>query len=228
MAQPVIVIEGLTKDYAQGVLRKRTCRALDPHFIHAYKFGALFLPEPSPRGAGQPELAAAFIRRGMVNNPQKWRFYVDLGFIHYWDERDFRKASETYLEGSKQPGAQPWMAVMAAKIAEEGQSSRISYFIWKQAYDTTPDSIIRHNALEHLNALTAAEDLGQLTRIVDEYSQQFHHPPVAMHDLIASHMLRGQPLDPAGFPYSLTSAGAPVLDLSSTIDLKILQPTVPR
>ena len=66
---------------------------LDPHLLVAYKFGAIFLAEPAPRGAGRPDLAVALIRRGIVANPEEWRLWHDLGFIYYWDIKDYEKAS---------------------------------------------------------------------------------------------------------------------------------------
>ena len=38
---------------------------LDPHFNIAYRFGAIFLAEPSPGGAGRPDLAIALLEKGL-------------------------------------------------------------------------------------------------------------------------------------------------------------------
>jgi tetratricopeptide (TPR) repeat protein len=93
---------------------------LDPNLIVAYRFGAMFLSQAPPTGAGRPDQAVELIRRGIQANPEYWRLYEDLGFVYYFDLKDYQKASEAFLEGSKNPNAQLWMKVMAAKIAADG------------------------------------------------------------------------------------------------------------
>jgi hypothetical protein len=81
---------------------------LDPNMIVAYRFGAIFLSQAAPAGAGRPDQAVELIRRGIQANPDYWR----PGRI--WDSsttrlKDYQKASEAFLEGSKKPNAQVWM-----------------------------------------------------------------------------------------------------------------------
>ena len=99
---------------------------LDPHLLPAYRFGAMFLSEKAPDGAGRPDFAVELIQRGIRENPEYWRFYEDLGFIYYIDLKDYTKASQAFAEGSKNPEAAVWMKVMAAKIAAEGESFETS------------------------------------------------------------------------------------------------------
>ena len=39
---------------------------LDPHFMVAYRFGAIFLAEPDPGGAGRPDLAVKLLEKGVA------------------------------------------------------------------------------------------------------------------------------------------------------------------
>jgi len=126
--------------------------ALDPQLVVAYKFGAVFLTEPSPHGAGRPDLAVRLLRQAIANNPNEWRLWADLGMIYY-ENHDYRNAAEAYRLGSLHPKASEWMKVMAAKIALEGGTPQISFFLWTQIYNSTPDPMIRKNALEHLQQL---------------------------------------------------------------------------
>lgn len=103
---------------------------LDPNLLPAYRFGAIFLSQKAPTGAGRPDLAVQLIERGIKANPDFWRLYEDLGFVYYFDLKDYKKASEAFLEGSKQPGALVWMKVMAAKVAADGDSYETSSFLW--------------------------------------------------------------------------------------------------
>src|SRR5207244_1481423 len=45
---------------------------LDPRFNIAYRFGAIFLAEPYPGGAGRPDLAVQLLRKGLSARPDKW------------------------------------------------------------------------------------------------------------------------------------------------------------
>lgn len=201
---------------------------LDPHLLVAYKFGAIFLAEPPPKGAGRPDLAVKLIQRAIVNNPDDWRLWSDLGFIYYWDMKDYRRASEAYLEGSRRPGARDWMRVMAAKIAEEGGSRRTSRFLWEQIYRSTRDPNIRRNAEEHLQSLKAEEDAESLEKLAAEFRQRFGRFPGSVRELVEAGMLPGPPVDPAGYPYVLTPDGRVRLNPSSPINSEILKPVLPH
>ena len=61
---------------------------LDPRFTIGYRFGAIFLAEPHPGGAGRPDLAIALLKNGVARNPEKWDYYHDIGFIYYWNLHD--------------------------------------------------------------------------------------------------------------------------------------------
>lgn len=200
--------------------------ALDPHLLVAYKFGAIFLAEPSPVGAGRPDLAADLVRRGIEANPQEWSLWANLGFIHYWYQREYQKAADAYLEGAKHPGAQAWMRGMAAKILEEGGSPANSRFLWAQIYHSTREPALRKNALEHLETLDAEEDAGNLEKLAAEYRKRFGHYPAAMRDMIAAGLLRGVPVDSLGHPFVLSRDGKVNLDPASPIKSDILKPAI--
>src|SRR6202051_1611803 len=104
---------------------------LDPHLMPVYPFGSLFLSDAPPRGAGRPDLAAELIERGIRANPDQWRLYYDLGFVYYFDMKDYAEAYDALYEGSKNPKAFIWMKAMAAKIATEGNSVERSTFLWR-------------------------------------------------------------------------------------------------
>ena len=99
------------------------------------------------------------MERGIRANPNEWRLYYDLGFIYYFDAKDYPKAAAAFLEGSKNPDAFVWMKVMAAKIAAEGESPETSLFLWQDIYNTTKDAAVKENALTHLQLLQACGGL---------------------------------------------------------------------
>ena len=139
----------------------------------AYRFGSMFLSESSPRGAGHPDLAMQLLERGIQANPDYWRFYEDLGFIYYFDLKDYAKASEAFAEGSKNPDAQIWMKMMAAKIAAEGESFETSIFLWRTVYESAKDPTgERKLRLRICNCFEATEDCKQLDALADEFAKK--------------------------------------------------------
>lgn len=190
---------------------------LDPNLLPAYRFGAIFLSQGAPTGAGRPDLAVQLIQRGIKANPEFWRFYEDLGFVYYFDLKDYRKASEAFLEGSKQPHALVWMKVMAAKIASEGESYQTSFFLWNDIYTTTTDPQIKENAKVHLQLLRAKEDCRQIDLLADEYEKRFGRRPKRVEELVRAGLLRGMPADPLGYTYEFGENGKAELNLDSPL-----------
>ncbi len=190
---------------------------LDPNLIVAYRFGAIFLSQRAPGGAGRPDLAVQLIQRGIKANPDYWRLYEDLGFIYYSDMKDYKKASEAFLEGSKNPKALIWMKVMAAKIAAEGESYETSFFLWNDVYTTASDPQIKENAKAHLQLLKAHEDCRRLDLLADEYEKRFGRRPKRVSELAQAGMLRGAPVDPLGYDYVFDDNGKAVLNVNSPL-----------
>ena len=190
---------------------------LDPNLLVAYRFGSTFLSEPSPRGAGHPELGIALLTRGIQANPEYWRFYEDLGFIYYFELKDYPKASAAFAEGSKNPDAQIWMKIMAAKIAAEGESLATSIFLWSEVYQTTKDPQVRGNAMSHLQLLRAEQDCKQLDALADEFQKRTGRRPTRVGELVQAKLLARLPVDPMGFPYVFGPDGKAVLNIDSPL-----------
>ena len=190
---------------------------LDPNLVIAYRFGAMFLSPPAPGGAGRPDLAVQLIQRGIQANPDYWRLYEDLGFVYYFDLKDYQKASAAFLEGSKNPKALVWMKIMAAKVAAEGESFETSMFLWKDIYDSTTDPMVKKNALTHMQLLRVKEDCKRLDALADEFEKRFGRRPARISDLAQAGLIRGIPRDPSGYAYVVGKDGKAELNLDSPL-----------
>ena len=190
---------------------------LDPHLIVAYRFGSMFLSEPPPSGAGKPELAVQLLQRGIQANPEYWRFYEDLGFVYYFEMKDYRKAAEAFLEGSKKPGALIWMKAFAARISEKGETPETSAMLWSEIYNSTKDPTIKENAKIHLQLLRAQGDCGELNRLAGEYEKRTGRRPSNMSDLVSSGLLPGAAVDPEGYVYAFDAEGKAQINAASPL-----------
>jgi tetratricopeptide (TPR) repeat protein len=196
---------------------------LDPHLLIAYRFGSLFLAGKPPEGAGDPQRAIYLLERGIVNNPDYWRMWEDLGFIYYWDMKDYARAVRAFQTGSEQPGALPWMRVLAASVAAQGGEIQSSRILWREIARSAENDSIRHSADIHLAALDALEALKRLDGLLALYKQKEGQEAHSMQDLAATGYLRGIPLDPSGEPFIVGSDGHAALGSKTRIDLGLVQ-----
>jgi hypothetical protein len=192
---------------------------LDPKLMIAYRFGAIFLSEQPPVGPGRADLAVELVQRGIAENPDEWRLYEDLGFLYSIHLKDYQKAAAAYLQGSKNPNAQVWMKVMAARVAETGNSLETSRLIWNEIYATTKDERVRSRAKQHMQSLDAALGLKRLNESSEEYWRKFGRFPASMQELRDARLVGGTLQDPAGYPYVMGPNGVPQLDPKSSIVL---------
>lgn len=180
---------------------------LDPQLIVAYETGSIFLSQKPPEGAGEPDKAVALVEKGIRANPDYWRLYFTLGFIHYIDRHDYKAANQAFLKGSEVPGALPWMKVMAARMAERADDPRTALYLWKAIYDSTTDHNLRDTALKHLASLAVQVDIEELEKRARAYRERLGAFPAAWSDMIRTGQLLDVPLDPTGTAYRLMPGG---------------------
>jgi len=180
---------------------------LDPNLIPPYRFGSTFLAEPAPRGANRSDLAVALLNRGIAANPDEWRLYEDLGFVYYFNLHDTPKAGAAFLAGSRNPKALIWMKILAAKLAEQGETPETSVFLWNEIYNSATNDDVRNNARTHLQLLKAQTDCDALDGLIAEYTKRTGRAPADLRDLVKAGILPQVPVDPLGHPYVLNSYG---------------------
>lgn len=190
---------------------------LDPNLIPAYRFGSTFLAEARPVGAGSPERAIELIERGIRENPEYWRLYQDLGNTYYFALRDNEKAAEAYARGSTVAGAAPWMKIMAARIAERGDTRQTSRLLWSEIYESTHDASIRENAAMHLKLLKSDDDKEKLDQFLAEFYKRNGRSAQNMQELVAAGLLRGVPVDADGVAYVVGKGGHAELNPKSPL-----------
>ena len=181
--------------------------ALDPHLYPAYQFGASFLAPAPPNGAGQPDRAIRLMEYGIRNNPDNWHLYYDLGFVYYTELKDYRKAAAVFEAGSRVKGAHPFMKVLAAQMAEHAADFATARLLWSATYQSTNETNIKQNALEHLRAIQVDEDVTNLEQAVTRFNANNGRLPITMWELASAEHLPGVPVDPDGNPYELTLDG---------------------
>jgi tetratricopeptide (TPR) repeat protein len=180
--------------------------SLDPHFKVAYRFGAIFLAERFPGGAGRIDQAVQLLQKGYEADPRRWEYVLDIGFIYYWWAGDYARASEWFKKAGAIPGAAEWLAPLAATTLAEGGNRQSSRQLWTELRDTTEIEWIRTNASHRLKQLDAMDSIDALNRVTEDFAKRRGRPPVSWEEVAADRNWRGSPADASGAAFVLDPA----------------------
>lgn len=176
---------------------------LDPDFDVAYRFGAVFLAEEFPGGAGRPDLAIALLKKGLATHPTKWQYAQDIAFVHYWWRQDYVEAAEWFKRAARLPLAPNWLAPMAAVTLAQGGNREGARRLWTQVFNNTEADWLMEQARFRLSQLDAMDEIDALETLAKAYRARTGELPRTWSDLIRAGLLRGAPVDPRNFPYEL-------------------------
>lgn len=123
--------------------------ALDPHFIEAYRTGALFL------GFVADDLPAAsrLLERGVQANPERWELPHDLGRLHMIFGKDPGKAMAWFQRADGFPGRPDYVPRMVAKLATRAGQREVAIELWVRIFQETENAYVRDQAEKELRAL---------------------------------------------------------------------------
>ena len=190
--------------------------SLDPHFNIAYRFGAIFLAEPYPGGAGRPDLAVKLLEKGLAARPDKWEYMQDIGFVHYWWAHDYKAAAGWFDRASKVEGAPWFLRSLAATTLAEGGDRKSSRLMWQAIRESAEIDWLRNDAERRLMQLDAADIIDQLQAGVNR-ARAAGVPATSWQDLLRARALRGIPADPTGTPFDLDASGTVRLSRQSPL-----------
>lgn len=179
---------------------------LDPRLEIAYRYGAIFLSEPNPVGAGRPQEGVAFLQRGMENLPQSWRLRQDLGFFTHLFLGDSVRAAQILKEASRVPGAPYWLETLGASLLAKGGDRRAARSMWQQMYDQAEPGAIKANARENLRVLDALDLADQLQEAVAAYERRSGQRPRSLAEVAGAVTPRMPTVDGAGVPFAYDPA----------------------
>jgi len=193
--------------------------SLDPYFDVAYKFGAVFLAEEYPSGAGRPDQAIAILRKGLQAQPDKWQLAQELGFVYYWWLADYDDAAMWFNRAADMTKAPDWLRPLAAVTLAEGGNRSSSRVLWTEIARSADADWLRDQATFRLKQLDALDGIDFIERIVQQYRARTGMFPTSWAEMIRAGFLRSVPPDPSGTPFRLDpSTGTVSLDPSSSLN----------
>jgi tetratricopeptide (TPR) repeat protein len=198
--------------------------SLDPHFLIAYRFGAVFLALEPPNGPGRADLAIKLLEKGLVANPTNWQLAHDIGFVHYFHTGDFAAAAAWFTRAAAMPQAPEWLGPLAATTTAQGgnrEDARRMLMELRKA----PEDYIRHAAERTLAQLDALDTIDVLTGAVEAFNRTFGHYPSSWQEMVRQRVLRNVPVDQFSTPF-VYDAATHRITLSPDSPLSPLPPTL--
>lgn len=175
---------------------------LDPRFSVAYRFGAIFLAEPYPGGAGRPDLAIALLEKG-IKEDGRWQYFHDIAFVNYWHTGNYTLAAKWFQRAAAQPGAPYWLTPLAAATLTQGGQRTASRLLWEQLRQTSDNEFIRTSAERRLVQLDVLDFIDRVHPLLQKYADANPEGPLTWERLIAAGLVRQIPTDPTGTPFDL-------------------------
>jgi tetratricopeptide (TPR) repeat protein len=175
---------------------------LDPHLVPAYEFGSTFLTQRPPEGAGQPHRAIELLNKGVQANQDNWRLWWAMGFVNYFELKDYLAAARALEKASTLPGA-PDLQPVAGMMAQRGGDLETARRMWGITYQTAQQKDVKRNAERHLMAIDSDLFVMALEHSIRAFQEARGTTPQSWQELTAAGYGRGIPLDPLGNPYKL-------------------------
>jgi len=174
---------------------------LDPRLEIAYRYGAVFLSENPPIGAGRPREGIELLEKGARNLPRSWRLRQELGFFTFLFMHDADRAAAILNRAAEIPGAAFWLRTLAADLAAKGGDRSSARRMWQQMFDQSDEGLIKENARVRLlmyDSLDAADRLSELVRQVEQRTGYRVH---RLEELRERRLGRGPLNDATGVPF---------------------------
>jgi hypothetical protein len=190
---------------------------LDPRFKVAYRFGAIFLAEPYPGGAGRPDLAIALLEKGLQAQADKWEYMQDAGFVNYWWRQDYKAAAAWFDRASKVAGAPWWLQSLAATTLADGGDRQSSRLMWQSIRESAEIDWLKSDAERRLRQFDALDQLDGLQKVLDLASARAGATLTDWMPLVQSRLLPGRPVDPSGTPYEIDPKGRVIMSQQSPL-----------
>ncbi len=181
---------------------------LDPRLEIAYRYGAIFLCEPPPRGAGDCPAGLRLLEKGVATEHLRhaWGMYQDLGYFRFLYMKDAAGASRDLMRGASEPGAPPTLASLAGSLLEKGGEARAARRIWKDLYEQYPEGYLRDNARFNLRRLEALDAIEQLNEVGQRLVAAGQSRPKRAEDLARWGVPPGLLRDSTGVPFEWDEA----------------------
>jgi pentatricopeptide repeat protein len=122
--------------------------SLDPHFLDAYQYGALFLTI-----ARQYPNAIAIYRKGIAANPSAWQLPHDLGRLYFLELQDYQQALHWWEITDRLPGRPHYIPRFLIRLQAKVGRLDTALELWQQMLERSDNEAIREIARREIQKL---------------------------------------------------------------------------
>ena len=174
---------------------------LDPRLEVAYRYGAIFLCEPPPHGAGDCHAGLRLLAKGARHLPQAWGIRQDMGYFRFLFLGDAEGAARELQEAARLPGAPFTLTTLAGRLLMDSGRAAAARQIWQQLFEQYPEGSLRENARLHLQKLDGREMLASLNEALRRRREAGGTAVTTTDELARLGLDRRLLVDPLGVPF---------------------------
>lgn len=168
---------------------------LDTRFVYAYTLGGLMLTHD----AGRPDQAEKLLKKGMMHNPDEWRYPYMHAFINYVFLKNYGVARTYFSLSSRKPGApettKRWEAfVLYKKLGD----LKTAFQLWLDLYNTTENPEEKEIARVYIMHIKMELNLEHMNEQIVAFTNDTGRPPVSLRELVFYGYLDSIPTEPHG------------------------------
>ncbi|SLM46430.1 conserved protein of unknown function [Nitrospira japonica] len=170
---------------------------IDPKFTWAYEAGGIalctlvVLPEESNR----------LLEKGMLHNPEEWKFPFLLSINYAFELGEDAKAAEAMALAAQLPGAPSNLGRLAANFFVSAKAPQQAIDLLSDLYEKTSDPGTKSLLGERLKRVAVERDLQLIEGSIARYRQSHGGLPSRLEDLTTSGILEKLPIEPYGGRY---------------------------
>ena len=173
-------------------------QTLDPSFAQTFNIAQGWLPfAPANMIAETQEI----LKIASQNRPWDWHPAHFRGFNTYFFFNDLGEAGKIYLEAAKTPNAPPFLSIIGARLAQQGEQTEAAIAMMQSMLiDKTPDDPDYADIFDRFNALKGVLVIKQA---VNRYKKDIGQKPISLKELTTTGILASLPPNPYGLKYCM-------------------------
>jgi hypothetical protein len=184
----------------------RTVNRLDPYFVGAYQYGAMFL---AAIGADEPALR--ILKKGIAANPTAWELPLEAANVYILNratEGGSPAMASFYLAlAARNSNAPEYLMQRAYDIQVGHNLLAVGRKIWEDLLATSHDEFMREMAVQKIQELDVRQNCVLLNECVASYTQAHGRAPSHIDELVGGGIINRIPEDPLGGDYLIDSKG---------------------
>ncbi len=175
---------------------------LDPKLEIAYRYGATFLCEEPPVGAGEPRAGVALLEKGVRNLPHSWLLWQNLGYFDFLFLHDPARAASVLDHAASLPGAPFWLGSLGADLLAQGGDRATARRMWQRLAEHSEEGVLQDNARLRLQIYDSLDVADRLAALVAAFEKRTGRRPTSLAVLKQAGLWTGPLTDGAGVPFA--------------------------